>query len=69
MLRIDASMSAQEPFNRNSTDLSAALTPPSSEVSDRFTIDYNPDPNFESEPQELSEDIAAAPAQLSTPSP
>ena len=69
MLRIDASMSAQEPFNRNSTDLSAALTPPPSEMSDRFTADYNPDPNFESEPQELAEDLAAQPVQLSTPSP
>ena len=43
-------MSAQEQFNRNADELSAALAPPTPPIaSERFTVDYNPDPDFASD--------------------
>ena len=39
-------MSAQEPFNRSAEEFSTALPSPPAEVSQQFTIDYNPDPEF-----------------------
>ncbi|MEM8612885.1 MAG: pentapeptide repeat-containing protein, partial [Cyanobacteria bacterium P01_H01_bin.105] len=52
-------MSAQKSFNRDAEELSAALAPPIQQVSETFTLDYNPDPDFESEP--YVEELAATP--------
>ena len=56
-------MSAQEPFDRNAEELSAALIPPKSEVPERFTVDYNPDPDFAPLPDSHADVLATVPVQ------
>ena len=56
-------MSAQEPFDRNAEELSAALIPPKSEVPERFTVDYNPDPDFAPLPDTHADVLATVPVQ------
>ncbi|MEL6231579.1 MAG: pentapeptide repeat-containing protein [Cyanobacteria bacterium J06627_3] len=56
-------MSAQEPFDRNAEELSAALIPPKTEVPERFTVDYNPDPDFAPLPDSHTDVLAKVPVQ------
>mgnify|MGYP001799292063 CR=1 FL=1 len=61
-------MSAREPFNRDAEELSAALEPSldpmSIQASERFTVDYNPDPDFASPPEtHLEQQLTVAPAR------
>ncbi|MEM9264868.1 MAG: pentapeptide repeat-containing protein [Cyanobacteria bacterium P01_F01_bin.13] len=65
-------MSAQDPFDRAAEDTSAELLSPQSErmpkqatVSERFTVDYNPDPDFASSAEPHSEELAVVPARVS----
>ena len=67
-------MSAQKPFNRDAEELSAALAPPTPPITkERFTVDYNPDPDFASEPhadpqiEELAVDLAHSQMKVSVP--
>ena len=63
-------MNAQEPFNRDAEELSAALTPLTPPVApERFTVDYNPDPDFASEPpvEELAVVPTHSPMKVSVP--
>ncbi|MEO0395368.1 MAG: pentapeptide repeat-containing protein [Cyanobacteria bacterium P01_A01_bin.137] len=56
-------MSAQEPFDRNAEELSAALIPPKTEVPERFTVDYNPDPDFAPLSDSNADVLAKVPVQ------
>ena len=69
-------MTAQEPFNRDAEELSAALKPQSQDMvpqpaSEKFTVDYNPDPDFASFAEPPSEELAVvsarAPMKVSVP--
>lgn len=75
-------MSAQEPFNRNAEELTAALTPQQSDFkpsysnsaptsAERFTVDYNPDPDFASPVDPHGEELAVvqsrSPMKISVP--
>lgn len=56
-------MSTLEPFDRDAEELSAALTPPTTEVPERFTLDYNPDPDFAALPELQAEVLTDMPAR------
>lgn len=64
-------MSAQESFNRDAEELSAALhpaepMPQSPYASERFTVDYNPDPDFASPAEDPhAEEVAVVPSRTS----
>ncbi len=64
-------MSAQDPFDRVAEDRSAELLSPNSErmpkqatASERFTVDYNPDPDFASLPDPHAEELAVVPPRM-----
>lgn len=55
-------MSVQEPFDRAAADAPADLMPQTPKASERFTVDYNPDPDFAPLVDPHAEDVAAVPA-------
>ncbi|MEA5464027.1 pentapeptide repeat-containing protein [Leptothoe sp. PORK10 BA2] len=59
-------MSIQEPFDRDAAELSSALIAPKVEVPERFTVDYNPDPDFAALPEASAEMKTEMPARGAT---